>query len=65
MEHSLERVQKRVENGGHDIPETVIRRRFSRSLDYLQQIYKPLVNEWYVWDSLEGEFKQAETWDDQ
>jgi len=26
--------------------------------------YKPLVDEWYVWDSLEGSFQPAEKWDD-
>ena len=31
---------------------------------YLEKHYKPIVDEWYVWDSLEGEFRLAETWND-
>jgi predicted ABC-type ATPase len=62
VEMSLQRVRKRVAAGGHGIPEDVIRRRFDKSADYFQRIYKPIVDEWYVWDSLEGEFRIAESW---
>ena len=65
VEDSIARVARRVENGGHDIPEKIIRRRFQKSLDYLNNIYKPIVDDWYVYDSLENEFKPAEFWDDQ
>lgn len=61
VEASIARVQRRVEAGGHGIPEKIIRRRFSRSLDCLEQRYKRVVDEWYVYDSLEGEFRLAET----
>ena len=64
VERSIDRVRRRVEAGGHDIPETIIRRRYARSLVCFEQIYKPLVDEWYVWESLEGDFKVAETWDE-
>jgi predicted ABC-type ATPase len=57
-------VRRRVAAGGHGIPEETIRRRFGRSLEYLGTRYKPIVDEWYVWDSLEGEFRLAEAWDD-
>ena len=60
IEASLARVRRRVEAGGHDIPETVIRRRFAKSLNYLETRYKLIVDEWYVWDSLEGSFTLAE-----
>lgn len=53
VEHSIARVHRRVEMGGHDIPERDIRRRFPRSLQYLDDIYKPLVDAWQVW--LSGE----------
>jgi predicted ABC-type ATPase len=65
VEASLERVRRRVASGGHNIPEATIRRRFGRSLDYLEKFYKPLVDKWYVWKSLEGGFRLAESWDDQ
>lgn len=61
---SVSRVARRVAAGGHDIPEPVIRRRFAKSLNYLDSRYKPIVDEWYVWDSLEGSFAPAESWND-
>lgn len=60
---SIRRVARRVAQGGHDIPEATIRRRFELSLEYLNELYKPLVDEWYIWNSLEGQFKFAEAWD--
>jgi predicted ABC-type ATPase len=62
VQASIERVRRRVAAGGHDIPEGVIRRRFAKSLNYLDSRYKPIVDEWYVWDSLEGSFTLAEAW---
>jgi predicted ABC-type ATPase len=53
---SLARVRKRVEAGGHDIPPSVLRRRFDRSQEYFATVYKPLVDSWYEWDSYEGAF---------
>ena len=49
-EISLERIRKRVSNGGHNIPEDVARRRFGRSLDLLDRVYKNAVDEWFVYD---------------
>jgi predicted ABC-type ATPase len=59
---SIERVRRRVARGGHGIPENVIRQRFRKSIDYLESHYKFSVDEWYIWDSLEGEFRPAEAW---
>lgn len=59
-DESLDRVRKRVAAGGHNIPEQIIRRRFRKSVDYLEKIYKPIVNEWYVWESREGKFNRLE-----
>jgi predicted ABC-type ATPase len=53
---SLERVRRRVEAGGHQIPPEVIERRFRKSLDYFETIYKPIVNRWHVRESQEGKF---------
>jgi len=50
-EASIARVQRRVERGGHGIPEATLRRRFPLSLDYLETVYKPLVDEWEVYAS--------------
>jgi hypothetical protein len=56
VEESVARVCKRVEAGGHGIPENAIRRRFGKSAGYFETIYKPLVDSWYLWDSREGGF---------
>jgi predicted ABC-type ATPase len=53
---SLVRVRRRVEAGGHDIPPETIKRRFGKSIDYFETIYKPIVNVWYEWESREGRF---------
>jgi len=60
---SVERVRKRVAAGGHGIPDEVIRRRFQKSMTYFETVYKPLVDEWYVRESVEGAFTLAESWD--
>ena len=64
VEMSMERVRRRVAAGGHGIPEDIIRKRFPKSLEYYERLYKPLVDEWYTWDSLEGSFQPVEKWDD-
>ena len=50
-ELAIARVKQRVIAGGHDIPEPVIRRRFKAGLDNLEILYKPLVDEWAVYDN--------------
>jgi predicted ABC-type ATPase len=61
---SIERVRRRVAQGGHDIPEGTIRQRFAKSADYFEKHYKGIVDEWYVWDSLEDQFRLAQAWND-
>jgi predicted ABC-type ATPase len=61
---AIERVRTRVQAGGHGIPREIVRQRFDKSLRYLEEIYKPLVNDWTVWDSLDGSFQVAEMWND-
>ena len=58
---SLDRVRGRVEAGGHNIPPDVIERRFNKSADYFETIYKSIVNHWYVWESREGKFALVES----
>lgn len=64
IEESLDRVRKRVEAGGHSIPPDVIARRFHKSQDYFETIYKPIVNHWYVWESREGSFTRVNSSDE-
>jgi predicted ABC-type ATPase len=63
VEDSIARVRKRVAAGGHSIPETTIRRRFGRSRHYFETIYRSIVDEWYIWASLDGEFSLVSSWD--
>jgi len=48
---ALERIQLRVRNGGHSIPESVVRRRFDRSLPNFLRFYKPLADSWAIFDN--------------
>ena len=50
-EIAIIRVQNRVREGGHDIPEEVIRRRFKRGLENFQNVYKKLVDYYYFYDN--------------
>lgn len=48
---AVARVAARVTQGGHNVPEEVIRRRFRAGLENLDTIYKPLVNGWLLYDN--------------
>ncbi|MDR0779958.1 MAG: zeta toxin family protein [Pseudomonadales bacterium] len=48
---AVERVARRVREGGHNIPESVIRRRFEAGLDNFQNVYRPLVDYWLLYDN--------------
>ena len=50
-EMNIERVAKRVQNGGHHIPEDVIRRRYVGGLKNLFSLYLPLADIWQVYDN--------------
>lgn len=63
IEASVERVRRRVLAGGHGISEEIIRRRFGTSAAYFENLYKSIVDRWYVWDSIEGDFVLADSWD--
>ena len=52
---AVERVAIRVEQGGHDIPEDVIRRRFASGLDNFHRRYKGEVDDWMLYDNADVE----------
>jgi predicted ABC-type ATPase len=60
-EEAIARVEQRVLQGGHYIPDEVVRRRFEQGLKNLVQIYQPLVNAWAVYDN-SGEAPQLIDW---
>ena len=50
-ELAVARVQERMRQGGHGIPEAVVRRRFIAGRRLLDTVYKALVDEWALYDN--------------
>lgn len=51
-EIAIMRVAARVKQGGHDIPESVIRRRFIAGLNNFNNAYKPEVDRWATFNNV-------------
>jgi predicted ABC-type ATPase len=54
-ELAKERVKTRVLEGGHDIPEDVIERRYNRGIINLFEIYIPITDQVLIFDNSEGQ----------
>lgn len=50
-ELAIARVAARVSQGGHHVPEPVVRRRFDSGLKNFHDIYQRLVNSWALYDN--------------
>lgn len=50
-EQAIRRVAQRVNEGGHGIPEDVIQRRFRKGIRNLMQLYMPICDTIYVWNT--------------
>lgn len=48
---AVARVANRVRQGGHDVPEPAIRRRFNAGLKNLGVLYAPLAGGWWIFDA--------------
>lgn len=48
---AVSRVAARVAQGGHAVPEEVVRRRFTSGLRNFEHIYQSLVNSWVLYDN--------------
>lgn len=48
---ALERVRIRVAQGGHNVEEPVIRRRFDKGWNNFHNVYKELVNSWVLYEN--------------
>jgi hypothetical protein len=48
---ALRRVAARVRQGGHNVPQADVLRRFVRGWDKFQRIYRPLADSWAVYDN--------------
>jgi len=51
VELSLERVASRVRQGGHNVPEPVVRRRFNKGISNFFRHYRPLLDSWIIFDN--------------
>lgn len=50
-EFAIVRVAARVAQGGHDVPESIIRRRFDSGRRNFMELYRPLVDRWEWYDN--------------
>ena len=53
VELAIARVRERVRQGGHDIPDQVIRRRFEAGWRNFNFVYRRLVDHWFLYDNSE------------
>lgn len=60
---AVRRVAERVRQGGHNIPEATIRRRFEAGQRLLAEVYQPLVDQWVLYDN-SGEEPNLVDWSD-
>ena len=57
---ALRRIAARVKQGGHDVARGDVLRRFDRSWNNFQNIYRPLVDSWVVYDNSEESARLVE-----
>ena len=60
---AVARVRERVRQGGHDVPEVTIRRRFHSGRINFENLYRPLVNAWALYDNA-GELPILLDWEE-
>lgn len=48
---AIARVASRVANGGHNIPEDIIKRRYHKSRLNLKELYQPIADNWVIYDN--------------
>ncbi len=53
VELAIARVRERVRQGGHDIPDRVIRRRYEAGWRNFNFVYRRLVDHWFLYDNSE------------
>ena len=50
-ELAVQRVARRVQAGGHHVPEEIVRRRYERGRENFLTLYAPQVDDWEVYDN--------------
>ena len=57
-ELSIARVAERVRQGGHYVPDDIVRRRYGKSLNNFFHLYRPLATTWFFYDnSAQGDLR--------
>ena len=51
QDFALARIRNRVAQGGHNVPDPVVRRRFDAGLKNFHALYRPLVDSWILYDN--------------
>lgn len=59
----LERIQERVRQGGHNVPDADVLRRFYRSNRNFWTVYRPLVDRWALFANMGATFEPVGTGD--
>lgn len=50
-DHAIERVARRVKQGGHNIPDDVVKRRYENGIRNMFKLFMPIVNKWTIYDN--------------
>ncbi|QNF33199.1 zeta toxin family protein [Adhaeribacter swui] len=56
-ELAIARVKRRVSEGGHNIPEEIIRRRYKKGIQNLFKLFIPICNYWILIDNSQNPYK--------
>ena len=48
---ALKRIAARVRQGGHSVPKADVLRRFTRSLENFETVYRPLADSWAIYEN--------------
>ena len=59
---ALRRIAVRVRQGGHNVPRSDVLRRYVRGWDNFQRIYRPLADEWAIYDNSDISPTLIERW---
>jgi predicted ABC-type ATPase len=51
VEMAVARVRKRVAEGGHDVADEDIRRRFTAGIQNLFRLYRAIAHDWWLYDA--------------
>ena len=54
-ELAMKRVAERVSKGGHDIPEEIIKRRYTAGINNLFKLFMPVVDYWAIFDNSQAD----------